>query len=108
MPCENDIIGLTGVEIESGSRSQRIVLEARFVGRTSCVHCESKRYRIKSTFTRKLKHTRQGTKVMEVWVRSHKFLCLVCRRYFNLRIPGVMPRRSATENYGIGEATVER
>ena len=89
MPPLNDIIGLPGVEIESVVRGQTTVVEAKFVGRTSCVHCEAKRYRIKSTFTRKLKHTRQGNRVMEVWLRSHKFICLVCRRYFNLRMPGL-------------------
>lgn len=129
MPSLNDIIGLPGVEIESVSSDGSIVVEARFVGRTACSHCEAKRYRIKSTFTRKLKHTRQGNRLMVVWLRSHKFICLVCRRYFNLRIPGVLPRRRATENFrlevyekhhggvsqrflskthGIGEATVER
>lgn len=129
MPCINDIIGLPNVEIESVGGNQSIVIEAKFVGRTSCSHCEAKRYRIKSSFTRKLKHTRQGTRILEVWLRSHKFVCLVCRRYFNLRIPGVMPRRRSTENFrlevyekhhggvsqrllgkthGIGEATVER
>jgi len=129
MPCQNDIIGLPGVEIETVGGDKSIVVEARFVGRTACVHCEAKRYRIKSTFTRKLKHTRRGNRVLEVWLRSHKFVCLVCRRYFNLRIPGVLPRRRATENFrlevyerhhggvsqrllskshGIGEATVER
>lgn len=129
MPSLNDIIGLPGVEIESVVRDQSMVVEVKFVGRTSCVHCEAKRYRIKSTFTRKLKHTRQGNRVMEIWLRSHKFICLVCRRYFNLRLPGVLPRRRSTENFrlevyekhhggvsqrllskthGIGEATVER
>lgn len=129
MPDFNDIIGLPGVEIESVGGNHSILVEARFVGRTSCTHCEAKRYRIKSTFTRKLKHTRQGNRVMEIWLRSHKFLCLVCRRYFNLRVPGVLPRRRATENFRmevyekhhggisqrhlskthrIGEATVER
>jgi transposase len=129
MPCLNDIIGLPGVEIETVGGSHSIVVEAKFVGRTACSHCEAKRYRIKSTFTCKLKHTRQGNRVMEIWLRSHKFVCLVCRRYFNLRVPGVLPRRQAMENFRqeiyekhhggisqrllskthrVGEATVER
>lgn len=129
MPCPNNIIGLPDLEIEEVIRDSGLVVEARFSGRTACTHCEAKRYRIKASFTRKLKHTRQGNRVMEIWVKSHKFICLVCRRYFNLRIPGVLPRRQATENFrqevyekhhggvsqrllskthGIGEATVER
>ena len=62
MPSLNDIIGLPNVQIESVSAEGSIVVEARFVGRTACSHCEAKRYRIKSTFTRKLKHTRQGNR----------------------------------------------
>lgn len=129
MPCLNDIIGLPGVQIEDVQYDKSVVLEARFVGRTACTHCEAKRYRVKASFTRILKHTRQGNRVVEVSLRSHKFLCLVCRRYFNLRIPGVLPRKRATENFRmevyekhhggisqrllsktheIGEATVER
>lgn len=129
MPCLNDIIGLPGVQIEDVQYDKSVVLEARFAGRTACTHCEAKRYRVKSSFTRKLKHTRQGNRVVEISLRSHKFLCLVCRRYFNLRIPGVLPRKRATENFRmevyekhhggisqrllsktheIGEATVER
>jgi transposase-like protein len=129
MPCINDIIGLPGIQIESVGGKHGTIVEAKFVGRTACSHCEARRYRIKSTFTRKLKHTRQGNRVLELWLQSHKFFCLVCQRYFNLRIPGVLPRRRATENFRmevyekhhggmsqrllskthqIGEATVER
>lgn len=129
MPYSNSIIGLPDVEIEAVRSNRTITVEARFVGRTACSHCEAKRYRIKSSFTRKLKHTRQGNRVMEIWLKSHKFVCLVCRRYFNLRVPGVLPRRQATETFRlevyekhhggvsqrllskthrIGEATIER
>lgn len=129
MPYSNDIIGLRDVEVENVSGSNPVVVEARFVGRTACAHCESKRYRIKSSFSRELKHTRQGNRLLVVRLKSHKYICLVCRRYFNLRLPGVLPRRRATENFrlevyekhhggvsqrllskthAIGEATVER
>lgn len=128
MPWEHSIIGLPGIAIERVSRRGRAIW-VRFVGETACAHCEGRRYRIKSSFTRRLKHTRRGSEVIELHVRSHKYLCLVCRRYFNLRLPGVLPRRRATENFrlevyeshhggvsqrllsrthGIGEATVER
>lgn len=129
MPYAKDIIGLRDVEVENVSGSNPVVVEARFVGRTACAHCEAKRYRIKSSFSRELKHTRQGNRLLVVRLKSHKYICLVCRRYFNLRLPGVLPRRRATENFrlevyekhhggvsqrllskthAIGEATVER
>jgi transposase len=66
---------------------------------------------------------------MVLFIRSRKFLCLLCKKYFNLRIPGVLPRKRSTESFrqevyekhhggisqrflsrthGIGAATVER
>lgn len=99
MPSVNFIIGLPGVEIENVRLGAAIEVAARFINRPDCAHCGAKKSRIKSSFTRTLKHTRQGNRLMVLFVRSHKYLCLVCRRYFNLRIPGVLPRRRVTENF---------
>ena len=66
---------------------------------------------------------------MVLHIRSHKYQCMRCGKYFNLRIPGVLPRRKSTESFrmevyekhhggisqsllekthGISHATVER
>ena len=129
MPSLDCIIGLPGVELQSADASDSIVVYAKTSLRPPCIHCGGRRARIKASFIRQLKHTRQGNRLMILLVRSHKFLCLVCERYFNLRIPGVLPRKRATESFrmevyekhhggisqrllsythGIGEATVER
>ena len=129
MPCLDNIIGLSGIELESVVSARAIEVYARSSLRPPCAHCGASRSRIKCSFTRRLKHTRQGTRLMVLNIRSHKFLCLVCRRFFNLRLPGVLPRKRSTENFrlevyekhhggvsqrllskthGIGEATVER
>ena len=129
MPSLDCIIGLPGVELESADVSDCLVVHAKTSLRPACLHCSGTRTRIKASFTRKLKHTRQGNRLVVLSIRSHKFLCLLCGRYFNLRIPGVLPRRRATESFrqevyekhhggisqrflsrthGIGEATVER
>ena len=128
-PSLDCIIGLPGVELERAVDDNGFRVFARCSVRPPCVHCGSKRSRIKASFDRELKHTRQGNRLMLLVIRSHKFLCLVCERYFNLRIPGVLPRKRATESFrmevyekhhggisqrllsrthGIGEATVER
>ena len=94
------IIGLPGVELE-----KVVAMEGgiKVLGscslRPPCVHCGGKRSRIKDSFDRELKHTRQGNRLIELVIRSHKFFCLGCERYFNLRIPGVLPRRRATESF---------
>ncbi len=129
MPSLDCIIGLPGIELESAVGERGIEVYARTSLRPPCVHCGGARTRIKASFNRRLKHTRQGSRLMHLHIRSRKFLCLLCRRYFNLRIPGVLPRKRSTESFrqevyekhhggisqrflsrthGIGEATVER
>jgi transposase len=129
MPSLDCIIGLPGVELESANALGSIVVHAKTSLRPPCTHCGAGRSRIKASFTRKLKHTRQGNRLMFLYIRSHKFLCLICERYFNLRIPGVLPGKRSTESFrqevyekhhggisqrllsrthGIAEATVER
>src|SRR4051794_16293640 len=99
MPSLNSIIGLSGIELENVLAEGTIEVHARTNLRPACTHCGGKRSRIKSSFVRRLKHTRLGNRLMFVCVRSHKFLCLECRRFFNLRIPGVLPRKRSTEKF---------
>ena len=100
MPSLDSIIGFPGVVIENVvAENTSFVVAAKFIGRPPCPHCNGVKVRIKSSFVRTLKHTRQGNRLMEVAVRSHKFLCAACQKYFNLRIPGVLPRKRSTENF---------
>ena len=129
MPCLNSIIGLEGIELENAVESTGIEVQARAAFCPACVHCGNFRCRIKSSFIRKLKHTRLGTRLVTVHIRSHKYFCLRCKRFFNLRIPGILPRKRSSENFrmevyekhhggisqsllskthGISHATVER
>ncbi|NDC23646.1 MAG: ISL3 family transposase, partial [Proteobacteria bacterium] len=123
------IIGLPGVELENAISLESIEVYATTSLRPPCIHCGGAKTRIKSSFTRRLNHTRQGNRLMVLFIRSRKFLCLLCKKYFNLRIPGVLPRKRSTESFrqevyekhhggisqqflsrthGIGAATVER
>lgn len=129
MPSLDCIIGLPGVKPENAIIQDSVEVYATTSLRPPCIHCGGEKTRIKASFTRRLNHTRQGNRIMVLFIRSKKFLCLVCRRYFNLRIPGVLPKRKSTENFrlevyekhhggisqrflsrthGIAEATVER
>ena len=129
MPCLNSIIGLAGIELESASGNGPIEVQAHAGFRPACIRCGNFRCCIKSSFIRRLKHTRQGNRLMFLHIRSHKYRCNRCGKYFNLRIPGVLPRRRATESFrqeiyekhhggisqsllsrthAIGHATVER
>lgn len=129
MPSLENIIGLPGFELENVTRGTAIEVYARARFRPACIYCNCPEVRIKFSFTRSLKHTRQGNELMVLHIRSHKYRCNRCRKYFNLRIPGVLPRKKSTESFrmevyekhhggisqswlerthGIGHATVER
>jgi transposase len=99
MPSLDCIIGLPDLELEDAVAFDTIEVRARTSIRPPCMRCGGSRTRIKASFTRRLKHTRQGNRLMILLVRSHKFLCLLCKRYFNLRISGVLPRKRATEGF---------
>jgi len=85
--------------------------------------------RIKATYQRTLKHTRQGNRLILLHLRIPKYHCHDCQRYFRHRFTGIRPRIRATESFrlevfeahnggvsqsqislthGIGNATVER
>jgi transposase len=104
MPGPQFIIGcpdlhLTDVLWDEHRKSP--ILKAHALERPTCPRCSFPRVRIKASFNRVLKHSRQGNRVVRVQIRGRKFLCLQCRRYFNERFSGILPRKRSTESYRI-------
>ncbi len=93
------VIGLPDLELKSIEYDKKIYAEARLRERPSCVRCGSKRLHIKHSFNRSINHSRIGNQVMVVRYRSHKYRCLSCGRYFNLKIQGVLPKRRSSESF---------
>jgi transposase len=77
------------------------VFKAFALERPSCPRCNFSGVRIKASFNRKLKHSRQGNRIVRLEVRARKFFCLRCHRYFNERFKGILPRRRSTETFRI-------
>lgn len=100
----DSILGLEGLFIEQVQRAHDIHVWARPRKRACCVYCANPRVRIKATYTRTLKHTRQGNQLMWLHLRVPKYHCLQCNRYFRHRIAGVRPRLRATEGMWLEEA----
>lgn len=67
--------------------------------RAACPRCDSIRVRTKSHVTRKLKHALWGGRMVYLHVRVPKLVCRSCKRYFMLPIPGVLPKRRASEQF---------
>ena len=83
---------------------------------SECLYCRSKKLRLKDTFIRRLRHISIGESLSELHLKSHKYYCLDCGRYFNQRFEGILPRKRATEPFrreiarkhhdGISQATL--
>ena len=81
----DSILGLEGLFVEQVQRAHDIHVWARTRKRSRCVHCANAWVRIKATYTRTLKHTRQGNQLMWLHLRLPKYHCLQCNRYFRHR-----------------------
>jgi transposase len=70
-----------------------------FKGKVACPYCGSKELRKKTTFIRKIQHESIGVRRSEIHLKSHKYLCKNCGRYFNQRFPGILKWQRATEAF---------
>lgn len=129
MPLHEPIIGLPDFKIISTSGLKTIEIEAEYIGPIECIHCLSSDLRKKESFARQLKHHSIGIQKSVLLIKTHKFYCRRCKKYFNQRLPGVNPYQRVTEPFkeqvalrhhsgtskrkaaidlGVGAATVER
>lgn len=99
MPQAQGIIGLPGVEITNVVYGNTIQVYGRATERPSCLTCGHSRVRIRSSFTRRLAHTRIGNQLVYLNLLAHKFQCLRCQKCFNSRFDRVLPRKRATETF---------
>jgi len=97
MPHYDPIIGLNDIKINSSLEQGAVEFKVDFVGQNTCPHCGGLRLRKKDSFIRKLKHLSIGTNQTILIIKTHKFQCRQCLKYFNQRIPGVRPRFQCTE-----------
>ncbi len=129
MPHITSLMNIDGFELEDISGLDPITFKLRFSRPARCPHCEARDLRIKDTFYRWIRHESFGARKVLLYLRTRKFLCNSCGRYFNERFPGILPYRRSTEAFrrevffkhhdginqkllaerlGIGQATIER
>ena len=99
MPVHQTIIELPNFKVSDPVGWAFMSFEAVYEGKARCPHCDCENLRKKDSFWRKLRHICVGNRLSELKLRSHKFQCLGCKRYFNQRFPGVLPYKRATENF---------
>lgn len=99
MPHYDPIIGLHDYKINDSSKNGIIDFRVTFVGEVQCPYCESANLRKKDSFLRKIKHSSIGIEQSVLTIKTHKFQCRTCLKYFNQRLPGVRPRFQCTESF---------
>ena len=129
MPLITSLLNIDGFELEDISGLDPITFKLCYALPAICPHCQATDLRIKDTFYRWIRHESMGARKVLLYLRTRKFLCKSCGRYFNERFPGILPYRRSTEAFrkevfwkhqdgicqktlahrlGIGQATVER
>lgn len=101
MPGLKSIIGCPDLHLKEISWADHPTYIAHSEARPSCLYCGFSSVRIKASFWRLLKHSRQGNRLVHLKVRARKFYCNQCHRYFNERFSGILPRRRATESFRV-------
>jgi transposase len=94
------LLGLPGYQItkiEEQAGSVRV--SARYLGEISCPACQGTKLRCKDRRVRMLRHESWGMRSTVLAVETRKFRCAACGRYFWQRMPGVLPRKRATEPF---------
>ena len=129
MPHITSLLNVDGFELEDISGLDPITFKLRYLQPPTCPHCFGFELRLKDTFYRRIRHESFGRRKVYLYLRTRKFHCNGCGRYFNERFPGILPRRRSTEAFrrevfekhndgicqkllaerlGIGQATIER
>ena len=123
------IIGLPDYKIISYQGTRTVEIFVEYTGLIGCMHCGSVNLRKKERFNRVLKHHSIGLAKSVLQIQTYKFYCRDCKKYFNQRLPGILPYQRSTEPFkdevslkhhdgtsvlkvskrlGLGEATVGR
>ena len=99
MSHASTILGISELEVDSVDRQDTIKVYARPKHRPDCIHCGSSELKIKATYQRTLKHTRQGNQLLTLYLKAPKYYCPDCHKYFRHRFQGVRPRYRSTEAF---------
>jgi transposase len=102
MPDGQFIASIPGIQINSTEETSLAVFltcSVKIRDNLACPDCESMNFKIKAYKERELKHGFWTRKMVLLRLRVPKFHCGGCRRYFMAPIPGVLPKKRATEQF---------
>ncbi len=94
---ERIVVGLPEFSIEKISSLEPLIFDVSWNGKVCCPHCSGTSLRIKDSFFRHIRNVALRGKTSLLRVKSHKYHCRTCGRYFNSRFPGIKKWSRSTE-----------
>lgn len=98
MPISDYITQNTNLEVKNIIPSKKIILECTDHSKYHCPHCGSFSLRCKDTFIRNINSISIGTKATILRIKTHKYCCLDCGKYFNSKPQGVLRYQQTSEH----------
>ena len=102
MPEQHFIVPIPGIQIQHSEQTALAVFLRCSVNLPSVLHCprcQSTQVRIKAYVSRELKHAFWTHKLVCLHLKVPKLHCLQCHRYFMAPVPGILPKKRATEQF---------
>lgn len=99
MPLEYSILNLEGYEIDNIQGINPVIIEAKFIGKVHCPICHEQDLRKKDTFDRMIRHESIGDRKTYIHIKTYKYFCRSCGKYFNQQLPGVLKWHRSTEGF---------
>ena len=99
MPEFDVIVNLPGITVKRVAPGNPLIVHAIYEGPVSCPRCGSTSLRKKAKLIRKVKHQPIGLSSTLLHVQCYKYHCHGCCRYFNTRLPGILPRFRGSQKF---------
>lgn len=99
MPLADSILNVEGFQIEDIKGLNPVILQVKYLPQATCPRCFSHHLRIKDTFYRWVRHESFGFRHVHLYLKTHKYFCYNCSKYFNSRFPGILPYKRSTESF---------
>lgn len=99
MPTADAILNLPHLKVKNVINGNPVTIFASCTQKPKCPHCESQSLRKKDKIQRKVKHETLGYRCTLLVIEIFKFKCKNCLKYFNQRIPGILPRFRASQKF---------
>jgi transposase len=102
MPEQQFIVPIAGIQIDRSEQTSLAVFLTCSVALSDkwrCPVCDCDRFRVKAYTLRELKHGFWDHKLIYLHLKVPKLHCQQCGRYFMAPVPGILPKKRATEQF---------